>query len=370
MVDSMKLPNFLGNTIGTIKRLGGNPEKWAEEAKKIASKQNIQDLQMLLDLAGMFPGYGAIADLLNAVISLLQGDWTGALFSAWGAVPVAGDAAKGAKIIKDVDKYLAVIGRVEKNIVSNLPDPVAKKLQQAVTALENELRAYKKLHPEPPPKVTTSKTSTATKSTTKKTVTAKEKPTEKPKTTKEKNKSEQTKQQTQGKTNNNQKPSGKKQTDGKAQPKKKLKCGNNGTYKDLKKKTGFNKYDRDHVPSKAALVKYVEENLLKKGFQLNKSQKNKIGDAGRTIAIPKQAHKDVSPTYTNRNTPTRIAEDSKDLAKAAKRDIEAMEKEIDKYEPGCKKLYQAAAKKILKMKNSDYDKMLRKVLKENNIPMR
>lgn len=47
-----------------------------------------------------------------------------------------------------------------------------------------------------------------------------------------------------------------------------------------------------------------------------------------------------------------------------------MEKEIDKYEPGCKKLYQAAAKKILKMKNSDYDKMLRKVLQENNIPMR
>lgn len=252
MVDSMKLPNFLGNTIGTIKRLGGNPEKWAEEAKKIASKQNIQDLQMLLDLAGMFPGYGAIADLLNAVISLLQGDWTGALFSAWGAVPVAGDAAKGAKIIKDVDKYLAVIGRVEKNIVSRLPAPIAKKLQQATTALENELRAYKKIHPEPPPKVTTSKTTTP-KSTTKKTVTpketkrtnsSKEKPTEKPKTTKERNKSEQTKK-TQGKANNNQEASGKKQQDSKSKPKKKLKCGNNGTYKDLKKKTGFNKYDRD-----------------------------------------------------------------------------------------------------------------------------
>jgi hypothetical protein len=140
--------------------------------------------------------------------------------------------------------------------------------------------------------------------------------------------------------------------------------------KDLKKKTVFNKYDRDHVPSKAALVKYVEKYLLKEGNKLTKSQKNRIGEAGRTIAIPKQAHKDVSPTYTNRNTSTRIAEDSEDLATAAKRDIEAMEKEIDKYEPGCKKLYQAAAKKILKMKNSDYDKMLRKVLQENNIPMR
>ncbi len=106
---------------------------------------------------------------------------------------------------------------------------------------------------------------------------------------------------------------------------------------------------------------------MKEGNKLTKSQKNRIGEAGRTIAIPKQAHKDVSPTYTNRNTSTRIAEDSEDLATAAKRDIEAMEKEIDKYEPGCKKFYQKAAKKILAMTNADYDKLLKEILKNPNL---
>lgn len=364
MVDSMKLPNFLGNTIGTIKRLGGNPEKWAEEAKKIASKQNIDDLQMLMDLAGMFPGYGAVADLLNAVISLLQGDWTGALFSAFGAIPVAGDAAKGAKIIKNVDSYIAAIGRVQRNVISRLPAPIANKLQRAMNALENELKAYKKIHPQAPkPKITPKKpTSTNPKSKqTKRT---------KPDRQTRKKLEDKKRRGNQGKANNNQKASGKKQKDSKSKPKKKMKCGDNGTYKDLKKTTGDNKYDRDHIPSKAALIKYVEDNLLKKGVELTKSQKDKIANAGLTIAIPKQAHKDVSPTYTNRNTSTRIGEDAEDLAKAAKRDIKVMEKEIDKYEPGCKKIYQASAKKILAMSKADYDKMLKKVLKENNIPMR
>ena len=47
--------------------------------------------------------------------------------------------------------------------------------------------------------------------------------------------------------------------------------------------------------------------------------------------------------------------------------IDAMEKEIDKYEPGCKKFYQKAAKKILAMTNADYDKLLKEILKNPNL---
>jgi hypothetical protein len=352
--------NFFGNTIGTIKRLGGSSEKWATEAKKIANKKNIDDLQMLMDLAGMFPGYGAVADLINAIISLLRGDLTGALFSAFGAIPVAGDAAKGAKIIKNVDSYIAAIGRVQRNVISRLPAPIANKLQRAMNALENELKAYKKIHPQAPkPKITPKKpTSTNPKSKqTKRT---------KPDRQTRKKLEDKKRRGNQGKANNNQKASGKKQKDSKSKPKKKMKCGDNGTYKDLKKTTGENKYDRDHIPSKASLKKRAVQ--LNRDRKLTSKQATAIEDAGLAISIPKKAHKEVSPTYGRKNnTSTRITEDAGDLAKAAQRDIDAMEKEIDKYEPGCKKFYQKAAKKILAMTNADYDKLLKEILKNPNL---
>ena len=358
----------LGNTLGTLKKFGGDLSKWAEEAKKLGSKQNLDDLQLLVDLAGMFPGYGAIADLLNAVISLLQGDWTGALFSAWGAVPVAGDAAKGAKIIKDVDKYLAVIGRVEKNIVSRLPAPIAKKLQQATTALENELRAYKKIHPEPPKATPTpKKTPTATPAKTqpkpaktqpKKTNPAKEQPRQKSKTKTDESKSKQPNQK-QGKTNNNQKPSGKKQTDGKSKPKKKLECGDFGTFRELKKITAEGKFDRDHIPAKAALWARARE--LNNNLPLTEKQTYQIEYSSLAIAIPQQAHIDFSPTHSE-NNPVNISRDAKNLAKAARRDIRAMLRRISRYDRKCKKVYFKASRKIIKMTNKDYDKFLQEIL--------
>ena len=39
-------------------------------------------LQLLLDLGGMVPGAGAIADLLNAAISAARGDWLGMALSS------------------------------------------------------------------------------------------------------------------------------------------------------------------------------------------------------------------------------------------------------------------------------------------------
>ena len=153
----------LGNTLGTLKKFGGDLSKWAEEAKKLGSKQNLDDLQLLVDLAGMIPGYGAVADILNAVISLMRGDWSGVLSSLVAAVPIAGDAAKGVKIIKNADKYLMAIGRLERNLINRLPAPVAKKLKEATDALKNKLIASKKASSNPP---SSKKTSEDTNSTT------------------------------------------------------------------------------------------------------------------------------------------------------------------------------------------------------------
>ena len=61
----------------------------------------LDGIQMALDVAGMVPLAGAIPDLANAAISALRGDWLGAGMSLVAAVPGAGDAVGGAKIVKN-----------------------------------------------------------------------------------------------------------------------------------------------------------------------------------------------------------------------------------------------------------------------------
>ena len=52
--------------------------------------QVLDDVQSALDYAGLFPGPGNIADVLNAGISLVQGEWTAAGLSILGAMPAVG----------------------------------------------------------------------------------------------------------------------------------------------------------------------------------------------------------------------------------------------------------------------------------------
>jgi hypothetical protein len=118
--------------------------------------------------------------------------------------------------------------------------------------------------------------------------------------------------------------------------KKKLKCGEYGKYGELKKKNGDNKFDRDHIPSKAALKSRAEE---LKGGPLSQAEKNAIDKAADAIAIPKRAHINISPTYGQ--TAAEAAKDAKNLSGAARRDVEEMLKKIDEYDAdgGCKKAY-------------------------------
>src|SRR5688572_23295904 len=118
-----------GNTTGTAQGPTAPSGKRAEEANPPAKPEtpaeisSIDALQMVLDLAGMIPGAGAVPDLINAAISLMRGDFVGALFSAAAAIPVIGDAAGAAKIIKNADKYLQAIKVIEAKVLPNLPAP-------------------------------------------------------------------------------------------------------------------------------------------------------------------------------------------------------------------------------------------------------
>jgi hypothetical protein len=155
----------------------------------------------------------------------------------------------------------------------------------------------------------------------------------------------------------------------------KMNCGEDGNYGDLQKKTGDNKYDRDHIPSKAALQK-AAQNILddNPGLAAKLSDTAKaalfgengmISKSGLAIAIPKADHKNFSPTYGSKNSETQIENDAEDLQGAAKRDAKAMEdaegKEMD---PECFEKYKKAADKITKRTNAEYDKALTDVIKQ------
>lgn len=305
---SGKISNTRGPLRAPTRSSGGN----ANQANPPLTNQELDDLQALIGLLGFLPGLGIGADLINAVISAIRGDFMGALFDLFSAIPAIGDAAKGAKVIKDIDKYLGVVNRLQNTVIKKIPNKtIANKLQKVLNEAKEELNKQKLSN----------------------------------------------KKQETGKGNNQQQKD-KKPNDTTVKGKPKLKCGQSGTYKELKKSTGDNKYDRDHIPSKAALKKHAEK---LKGKKLSDAEKTAIDDAGWTIAIPKQAHKEVSPTYGKRNE-SLIKGDADDLAKAAQRDIEAMRDKIDKYDKGCAKKYKAETEKILKKTNADYDRMLKDIL--------
>jgi hypothetical protein len=141
--------------------------------------------------------------------------------------------------------------------------------------------------------------------------------------------------------------------------KKEMKCGENGKYGDLKKKTGKGQFDRDHVPSKAALKEFARKEV-RQGGKLCKRQLKAIENVGQSIAIPKGVHSQYSPTYGGKNTDARIKEDAGDLQKAAKRDTKDVSAGMKN---PCKKKYDKWAKKVAKMTKSDYKKMIEKAIK-------
>jgi hypothetical protein len=139
----------------------------------------------------------------------------------------------------------------------------------------------------------------------------------------------------------------------------KMKCGELNQYGEQKKKTGKGKSDRDHIPSKAALLAKAKQ--LNKGRSLKPCQKKRIVNGALSIVIPKPAHQQVSPTYGQ--SAAEAKKDSKNLAGSANRDTKAMEMKIKKYNKACEKAYKKAAKKIKKITNRQYTDWLKKMMK-------
>ena len=111
------------NTKGKV--VGQSPGSGKPAAAANPELSEVDALQLLLDLAGMIPGAGAVPDLLNAGISAAKGDYIGAALSVVSAVPGLGDAAGAAKIAKNADKYAQALAVVETKVLPKLPVSVS-----------------------------------------------------------------------------------------------------------------------------------------------------------------------------------------------------------------------------------------------------
>jgi hypothetical protein len=140
----------------------------------------------------------------------------------------------------------------------------------------------------------------------------------------------------------------------------KMKCGELNQYGEQKKKSGKGKFDRDHIPSKAALKAKAADMMGVDVADLPKCVASKIDNGALSIVIPKSAHQNVSPTYGQ--SASDAAKDAEDLQGAAKRDTEAMEKEYMK-DKACEEAYKKAAKKIRKVTNRQYKSWINKIIK-------
>jgi hypothetical protein len=116
-VDSISSVNFMDpNMVLNFVRLFAahyaivkheNPN-WKE--RKVFAQAWLDTSQFILDLAGLVPVIGEVADLTNGTIYLIQGNHTNALLSYGSAIPVAGWYTAGIKMAKRADglKFLVV----------------------------------------------------------------------------------------------------------------------------------------------------------------------------------------------------------------------------------------------------------------------
>jgi hypothetical protein len=147
-----------------------------------------------------------------------------------------------------------------------------------------------------------------------------------------------------------------------------LTCGECGSYTKLQEKRAKEPgYERDHIPSKAALREAAFQRAKPK--RLTETQKtciaNKVEARGITVAIPRSSHRNFSPTCGSRNTEAQLAKDAKSpesLKEAVDRDLKAMQKHLESKEspdPACAAAYRAAAKQI---REHDNEKMIKEAI--------
>ncbi|MEJ7596460.1 MAG: DUF4157 domain-containing protein [Kofleriaceae bacterium] len=100
-----------------------------------------EGLHVVLDVLGLIPGYGAIADLVNSLLYLAEGDFLNAALGLVFAIPGLGDVAKGGDLLKDAGKLLKNLGPDALKLLKKLnPKELLELLKKGADAVADWLK--------------------------------------------------------------------------------------------------------------------------------------------------------------------------------------------------------------------------------------
>ncbi|CAI8844983.1 Novel toxin 15 [Pseudomonas sp. IT-P2] len=119
---SFKSGNTVGRVVGEtasaeVPASQANPPIEAEtEEEGISGEQILDGIQLGLDVVGLIPVFGEIADLANAGVSAARGDYVGAGLSLLSAIPFVGYAGTAGKATRYGAKMAETSGKAGKEI--------------------------------------------------------------------------------------------------------------------------------------------------------------------------------------------------------------------------------------------------------------
>lgn len=98
-------------------------------------------------------------------------------------------------------------------------------------------------------------------------------------------------------------------------------------YKDFIGRSRQGKYEADHMPSKAAVKRYLQQEYPGLDRDLIDSMANRVA----AVVIPKELHQKISQTYGGRNNSDQIAMDAKNLRNALDLNFDAIKPALKEY---------------------------------------
>ncbi len=98
-------------------------------------------------------------------------------------------------------------------------------------------------------------------------------------------------------------------------------------YKDFTGRSRQGKYEADHMPSKAAVKRYLQQEYPGLDRDLIDSMANRIA----AVVIPKEVHQKISQTYGGRNNSDQITMDAKNLRNALDLNFDAIKPALKEY---------------------------------------
>lgn len=302
-----------GNTLGRVNGETPASGKAANDANTevasetpaegVTGEEILDGVQLGLDIVGLIPVVGEIADIANAGISLARGDYAGAALSLVSAIPFAG--------------YVGTAGKVGRHAAKATEEVSGKATKEVV-----EKRARKEV-------------------------------------------SEKAERKSQAVVAGGGKKE--RAPGGQSKAKKPLDCGQKGTYGQLSSFDAAGvRMERDHIPPKAALVARALELAKKSRQRLTKSQidalKGKIERHAQAVSVPVEIHREG---ITNSNPENKkYSGDLQGIAKDESRNHRENMRRSDKNHR-CLGALKKATGEIGKITNKQYDDFLEKLIKDS-----